>query len=381
MEEGALLWPLRAGGGFRERKRPWLPQKALVCGPPPPCSALGHLRVGPQAVSRHHGGPTVAPSPAPKQFASGTRHVRHIRAWENVSTCVQSVHDSVAEACSGGTPMPRAGPDTGVPFAPAQGLGTEDTRVRLRCCRLNATLWAAFPQQESTAALSPLGASARQPHPEARGYSPQGRGRCFVSVSCALYFPCVACTHPFVRELRLRVLIQARASRGTPAAPWGTAPDPEWCSSAICCWTRVLRREEGGGFLGDRGLVSCARLRGPTRHLAAHAPNSAPHAARGKPGVVWAWERGTSVYGSLLFGYQESCWPMTTTDGWDTVPDPLWKETEPRQESQELDTLGVGVLALSLVSCGPWKGCLSCRRLSLPYVNRKTGVDHLSLVI
>nr|KAF6447400.1 hypothetical protein HJG63_011862 [Rousettus aegyptiacus] len=25
---------------------------------------------------------------------------------------------------------------------------------------------------------------------------------------------------------------------------------------------------------------------------------------------------------------EESCWPMTTTDGWDTVPDPLWKETE-----------------------------------------------------
>lgn len=41
-----------------------------------------------------------------------------------------------------------------------------------------------------------------------------------------------------------------------------------------------------------------------------------------------AWEVGTSVYGSLLFVYQESCWPMTTTDGWDTVPDPLWKETE-----------------------------------------------------
>lgn len=241
--------------------------------------------------------------------------------------------------------MPRAGPDTGVPFAPAQGLGTEDTRVRLRCCRLNATLWAAFPQQESTAALSPLGASARQPHPKARGHSPpQGRGRCFVSVSCALYFPCVACTHPSLRartpfagsDAGSRLTRHPRGAVGDRAGPRVVQQRHLLLdASAAPRGRRRLPRRPRSGF-----------LRSPPRtHASPRGPRSQLRPSR-SPGKAWCgvglgerdqrlWIPTVCVPGVVLADDDHRY-------GWDTVPDPLWKETAQTRITRTRHTRGWG---------------------------------------
>lgn len=118
-----------------------------------------------------------------------------------------------------------------------------------------------------------------------------------MSVSCSPYFPCVVRAHPLVRELRLRIPIQTRAQRGQPSGALRTAPDPEWCGSAICCWTRVLRPEEGGGFF--LGRQRSGFLRSPR----GHAPNAASHAAGRKLGVRQA--------GAGLGGRDQRLWIPT----------------------------------------------------------------------
>lgn len=105
--------------------------------------------------------------------------------------------------------MPCAGPNTGVPFSSAQGLRH---RGHLSAAPLllgkRHPLGSFSPAREQSHAESPRSRSKSTATRGARIFSPQGGGRRLVSVLCALYFPCVVCTHPFIRELRSQILIQ-----------------------------------------------------------------------------------------------------------------------------------------------------------------------------